>query len=98
VTTIDTEGAPRYCQSDRILWRDTASHVLVLQIGSRDTVTVLGGSSADLWRLLRRRHTKSEILASFADETGDAPVEQEVLDALDDLVRRGLVRVEETPE
>ena len=49
MTTIDTGGAPRYCQSDRILWRDTASHVLVLQIGSRDKVTVLGGGSADLW-------------------------------------------------
>jgi hypothetical protein len=93
VTTIDTGGAPRYCQSDRILWRDTASRALVLQIGSRDKVTVLGGGSADLWRLLRR-HTKPEIVASFEEETGDAPVEQEVLGALDDLVRRGLVRVE----
>jgi hypothetical protein len=94
VTTIDTGGAQRYCQSERILWRDTASHVLVLQIGSKDKVTLLGGGSADLWRLLRRHHTKPEILASFAGETGDAPVEHEVLDALDDLVRRGLVRVD----
>jgi hypothetical protein len=93
------DSDPGYQRADRVLWRDTGQHVLVLTTGDRKDVAVLGGGSAALWRLLQRRLSLSEIVASLVSEQGGHhPAENDVADAVNALVARGLVRLEGTPQ
>lgn len=90
---------PGYQRSDRALWRDTGQHVVVLTTGNRKDVAVLGGGSAALWRLLQRRLSLSEIVASLVcEQGGQQSAENDVADAVNALVARGLVRFEGTPQ
>ncbi|MPZ93389.1 MAG: hypothetical protein GEU96_00475 [Propionibacteriales bacterium] len=93
MTATDTR-TPRYQRSDGVLWRDTGQYVLVLAPGDDGAVTLLGGGSAALWRLLGRRHSLPEIVAAFVDHQGTRPAEHEIADAVADLTARGLLRVE----
>jgi hypothetical protein len=78
----------RYARAHETLWRDTGLHVVALGPHDDGEVTVLGGGSALLWRLLDEPLGLDEISQRLRS-TGAAPDEVEA--CLDDLLERGLV-------
>ncbi len=81
----------RYARAHEALWRDTGLHVVALGPHDDGEVTVLGGGSALLWRVLDEPLGLDEI-SQRLQSTGAAPDDlDEVAECLDDLVERGLV-------
>jgi Coenzyme PQQ synthesis protein D (PqqD) len=75
-----------------LVWRRTASQVLVLEPGTGQLV-VLEGAGIDLWDLLSSRHDVSDVISALAERDGaeTAAVASDVLRALSDLRARGLL-------
>lgn len=75
-----------------LLWRRTATEVLVLEPATRQLV-VLEGAGVHLWDRLATRRDVSQVISSVAAHSGtdSAGVAREVLGALRDLESRGLL-------
>ncbi|QNN52168.1 hypothetical protein [Nocardioides mesophilus] len=84
----------RYRRADGVLWRDTGRHVVLLPRGEDRVPLVLGGGTAELWRLLDSRPTMTEIVAAFEPDPR-VEVADEVECALHELVNHGVVEGDE---
>ncbi|HET7325921.1 MAG TPA: PqqD family protein [Nocardioidaceae bacterium] len=89
----DATGRPDgFARAAGVLWRDTGAHVVALPTAGSGDVIVLGGGSAQIWRLLRRPRSLAQLVDAFVDEAGAPPPQQHIAAAAADLVARGVVR------
>jgi Coenzyme PQQ synthesis protein D (PqqD) len=75
-----------------LLWRRTATQVIVLEPGAGHLV-VLEGDGVDLWDLLSYRRDVSDVISALAERNGaaTAAIASDVFSALRDLSARGLL-------
>lgn len=52
----------RYVRATEVVWRDTGDHVVAKRLGAGTTCVLIGGSAAQVWRLLERPSDAREIL------------------------------------
>lgn len=88
---MSTDTASSYLRATGVLWRDTGSHVVALPWGHTDGVVVLGGGSAQLWRLLHQPRSLGELVEAFVDDQGVRPPATQVAAAMAELVAKGVV-------
>lgn len=87
----------RYGRADELLWHDTGRHVLVLPTGTEGQVSVLGGGSAALWRLLERPRSVRELMAHFTVDGAEPLDMAELVDCLYHLAARGVLDARPEP-
>lgn len=80
-----------FARTRTAVWRDTGEHVLVLPLGApQRQVTVLGGGSASVWRLLAVPRSLDHLRSRLA-EASPPPTDEDLWDVLEALLRVGLV-------
>lgn len=79
-----------FSRAEGVLWRDAGSHIVALP-GTGGDVVVVGGSGAQLWRLLQRPQSLDDLVNAFVDESGAPPPTADVAAAAAALVARGVV-------